>query len=104
MIEILVMYPNRKGMRFDETYYLKEHADLVKRLLRPYGLNYIRVARGSDAMSPYHVVAYLGIDSLDSFKAAIDAIGSTLFEDIPRFTDVEPLIQVSQVLWEQKIG
>ncbi len=104
MIEILVMYPNRDGMQFDENYYLKEHAGLVKRLLRPYGLKYMRVARGSDATSPYHVVTYLGLDSLESFKAAIDAIGSTLFEDIPRFTDVEPLIQVSQVVWEQRLS
>ncbi|MCE9683359.1 EthD family reductase [Halomonas alkalisoli] len=104
MIEVLVMYANRDGMRFDDTYYFKEHADLVKRLLQSYGLNYIRIARGTDAKSPYYAVTYLGIDSLVSFKAAIDAIGSTLFEDIPRFTDVEPLIQVSQVVWEKELG
>ena len=104
MIEVLVMYANRDGMRFDDDYFLKKHVELAKRLLRPYGLNYMRVARGSDAMSPYHVVTYLGLDSLESFKAAIDAIGSTLFEDIPRFTDVEPLIQVSQVVWEQRLS
>ncbi|WP_181869958.1 EthD family reductase [Halomonas sp. DQ26W] len=104
MIEVLVMYANRDGMHFDDAYYLKEHAELIKELLQSYGLNYMRFARGSDSMSPYHAVTYLGIDSLDSFKAAIDAIGNRLFEDIPRFTDVEPLIQVSQVVWEQKIG
>ncbi|MBD3895686.1 EthD family reductase [Halomonas sp. ML-15] len=104
MLEVLVMYPNRDGMRFDVAYYLKEHADLVTRLLQGYGLNYIRIARGTDAMSPYHAVTCLGLDSLESFESAIEAIGATLFEDIPRFTDVEPLVQVSYVVCEQQVS
>lgn len=98
MIDVLVMYPNRDGMRFDDGYYLGEHAALVARLLDGYGMRFMRVAKGSDTGSPYYIVTHLGFDSLEGFQTAIDAVGSTIFEDIPRFTDVEPLIQVGHVL------
>ncbi|MFY0992078.1 EthD family reductase [Halomonas sp. C05BenzN] len=101
MIEVLVMYPNRDGMRFDDDYYLGEHAALVKRLLQGYGLKFMRVDQGSDPKSPYCFVTHLGFEFLGAFQSAIDAVGSTLFEDIPRFTDTEPLIQVSHVVTEQ---
>ena len=43
MIEVLVMYANRDGMHFDDDYFLQEHVELAKRLLRPFGLNYLRI-------------------------------------------------------------
>ncbi|SDL37263.1 conserved hypothetical protein [Franzmannia pantelleriensis] len=104
MIDVLLMYSNSNGMRFDYTYYLKEHASLLSHLLQPYGLNYICLSTGSDTASPFHAVTHLGMASLETFESAIDEIGSTFFEDIPRFTDVEPVIQVGNVVWERKMS
>ncbi|EPC01148.1 hypothetical protein L861_11275 [Litchfieldella anticariensis FP35 = DSM 16096] len=96
MIDILVMYPNRDGMTFDEGYYLNHHIPLAMRLLDDYGLKFIRVAKGAEHDSPFYLVTYMGFETKEVFNKAIDEVGSEIFEDISKFTNVEPLIQVGE--------
>ncbi|MFC3284922.1 EthD family reductase [Litchfieldella rifensis] len=98
MIDIMVMYPNRNEMKFDESYYFNHHAPLVASLLRDYGLMYIQVAKGIERDSPFFLVTHLGFEDEKEFNKAIDDVGSQIFEDIPRFTNVEPLIQLGKLM------
>ncbi|GGX86560.1 hypothetical protein GCM10007160_12370 [Litchfieldella qijiaojingensis] len=103
MIDILVMYPNRDGMTFDEDYYLDHHTPLVARLLGDYGLKFIRVVKGIERDSPFFLVTHIGFEAKEEFNKAIDEVGNELFEDIPRFTDVEPLIQIGELMVNDRI-
>lgn len=98
MIDILVIYPNRDGMSFDESYYFNHHMPLVGRLLDSYGLKYMRVAKGVERDSPFFLVTHLGFEAKETFNKAIDEVGNRIFEDIPRFTNVEPLIQMGELM------
>lgn len=97
MMIISVLYPVTSGDTFDMDYYLNSHVPLVKRLLEPMGLRETRIlSAGSDAAYP--VIAELSFDDLDSLNAALAAHGPETQADIPNFTDVTPIIQISEVM------
>jgi uncharacterized protein (TIGR02118 family) len=94
---VSVMYQIGSANRFDLDYYLKTHMPLVSSLWQPMGLKEARVLHGTGSPgggpAAFHVIALLDFDSLDQFKAAVDAHGAAIFGDIPNFTDVQPAIQ-----------
>ena len=102
MIVVSVMYPATDGSRFDEAYYLEHHAALLHRLWDGMGLREARFLKGMSAPGggapPYQVLALLTFESADAFKAASRAHGAEIFADIPKFTDVQPLVQINAVM------
>ncbi|WP_227369983.1 EthD family reductase [Halomonas sp. M20] len=98
MLDILVMYPNSDEVRFDDTYYFDKHASLIISLLEPLGLKYLRIAKGIDQDAPYYLVAHLGFESQETFQKAIEEAGDRIFDDISNFTNIDPLIQVGEVV------
>ncbi|MDI4636788.1 MULTISPECIES: EthD family reductase [Halomonadaceae] len=98
MIDVMVAYPNQKDLTFDDNYYVESHIPLVEAQLGRHGLRYARIHRGADASSPYYLIAHLGFDSSQAFEAAFDAVGQKLMDDVPHFTNTEPVLQVSEVI------
>ncbi|WIX32606.1 EthD family reductase [Salinicola sp. JS01] len=98
MIDVMVAYSNQDDLTFDDRYYLEQHVPMVKNLLGKHGLCYVRVHRGTDTSSPYYLIAHLGFDSPEAFETAFDIVGQQLMDDIPNFTDVEPLLQINEVV------
>lgn len=97
MMIISVLYPVTADNTFNLDYYLTSHVPLVKRLLEPMGLRETRVlSAGPEAAFP--VIAELSFDDLDSLNAALAAHGPETQADIPNFTDVIPVIQISEVV------
>jgi uncharacterized protein (TIGR02118 family) len=96
MMIISVLYPVTPDTTFDMDYYLTSHVPLVRRLLEPMGLRDTRVLTSAPD-SPYPVIAELTFDDLDSLNAALAAHGAETQDDIPNFTNVTPLIQISEV-------
>ena len=100
MIKLSVLYPNREGARFDSDYYLKSHMPFVARLLGPL-MKRGAVDRGldtPDGPAPYLYVAHLFFESMDDFQTAMDRHGAALQADIPNYTDIQPVIQLSEVV------
>jgi uncharacterized protein (TIGR02118 family) len=102
MFKVSVMYPNGAGAKFDHQYYRTTHMDLVHRHLSPFGLVRTEVEKGisggADAPAPYIAIGSLYFDSPDGYSRGIAAVGSILRGDIPNFTNVTPIRQVSEVL------
>ena len=101
MIKLSVMYPEQPGKKFDFAYYQDKHFDLVR---RTWGglVKDVYVTRGLAGGAPgtpptYRVMAHISFASMDDLQQAI-AKGSALFADIPNFTDIQPVVQVSEVL------
>ncbi len=102
-ITITVMYPNDPGSKFDMDYYLGTHVPLVGKHWSDKGLNGVKLIKGMatpdpDTPPPYQVVATLDFDSLEAFQGAVAAAGAEVMGDIPNFTDVSPIIQISDNL------
>jgi uncharacterized protein (TIGR02118 family) len=100
MIRMSVLYPNRPGARFDFDYYLDRHIPMVQRLLTPLGTVGVEVDRGvgggAGLEAPFVGVAHLLFSSLDAMGQAMAKHQAEIVADIPRYTDIEPQIQISE--------
>jgi uncharacterized protein (TIGR02118 family) len=102
MYKVSVMYPNQAGARFDLHYYQTTHMDLVKQHLKPFGLVKTDVDRGisggGDQPAPYICIGNLYFESQDGYDRGIADAGPILRGDIPNFTDINPVRQISEIL------
>lgn len=101
MIKVTVMYPNQPGVRFDMTYYCSKHVPMVRQLLGTALLS-VAVEEGIAGMTPdapatYVALGHMGFESVDAFTTALAPHAAQIFADIPKYTNSQPIIQVSQV-------
>jgi uncharacterized protein (TIGR02118 family) len=92
------MYPSREGMRFDFDYYMSQHIPMVARLLG----TTIEVTKGigtpTGTPAPVLYAARIRVRSLDEYQAAMTQHGAQIIGDIPNYTDVQPNVQVDEIL------
>ena len=100
---VTIVYPNKQGAKFDWDYYLKKHTPMWAKLL---GENKIEIRKGVGTHngSPVHFICLLRIwvDDVDAFMTLMKEKGHHIIEDIPHYTNVEPVIQFDDVLVEGK--
>lgn len=101
MYRVNVIYPAREGARFDMDYYVQKHVALVKTLMSEYGLGAVRVDGGIAGIAPpgaasFICVASFEFDSVERAQAGLAAHGSTIFGDLPNFSDIQPVLQFSE--------
>jgi uncharacterized protein (TIGR02118 family) len=104
MIKISILYPNNEAARFDMRYYTDTHMPMSIALLGAHsGYRGVTVERGLEGALPGTDVAYVAMchflfDSVADFAAAFAPHAEALQGDIPKYTDIKPIIQVSEVL------
>jgi uncharacterized protein (TIGR02118 family) len=95
------MYPNQESVKFDFDYYRTKHMELVKKLLKPFGLIKTEVDRGISGggklSAPYVCIGHLYFDSPDGYDRGVAEKGSIIRGDIPNFTNVTPIRQISEI-------
>ncbi|MGA7293203.1 MAG: EthD family reductase [Terriglobales bacterium] len=101
MVKVSVFYPNREGTKFDMTYYLDQHITMVRRLLGS-ALKGVSVEHGISgeapgSPAPYVTTCHLLFDSVQSFQASFAPYAQEIMQDIPKYTNSEPLIQIGEV-------
>ena len=101
MIKVTVLYPNGEGNKFDMGYYLNTHMPMVRKLLGP-ALKGMAVEQGlaggtPGSPAPYLAVGQLLFDSVAAFQAAFGPHAQTIGNDVSNYTNVQPVIQVSEV-------
>jgi len=95
------MYPNQQGTTFDTKYYRNRHIPMVRQLLGA-ALDDVTVEEGIAGLEPgsappYLVVAHLLFDSLEAFQASIAPHAQAIMSDIPKYTNAQPTIQISEM-------
>jgi uncharacterized protein (TIGR02118 family) len=105
MILVSVMYPGGENASFDESYYLGTHIPLLRKRWTPMGLEEVHLVKGTGTLDgsppPYRVMALLRFRSLQDFRAAAGAHGAEIFADIPKFTSVQPILQINEPLGQK---
>jgi uncharacterized protein (TIGR02118 family) len=93
------MYPNQPGNTFDMEYYCNTHMPMAQRLLGATGFSVDAGLAGGTpgAPAPYIAIGYLLFDSLDVFQRNAAINGAELMADIPNYTNVSPVLQISEV-------
>jgi uncharacterized protein (TIGR02118 family) len=101
MIKVSVLYPNQVGARFDLEYYAGKHIPMVREKLGS-SCKDLSFDQGISGVAPdsapaYVVIAHALFDSVPSFRAAFGPHAQAILADIPKYTDIQPVIQVSEV-------
>lgn len=101
MLRVCALYPTTDTSRFDGAYYVDRHAPFARELLAPHGLIDLRVTIGIAALdggpAPFAAISELVFASRAAFDAAMQACGTALFADAPHYTDIAPVLQVSEL-------
>jgi uncharacterized protein (TIGR02118 family) len=99
MIRVAVLYPSSSGSTFDVNYYKNTHMKMVLEKLIPLGLLGCEVDAGiagmDDAPPPYAAIGYMFFETLEAFQAGFARVGDELIADVPNYTNIEPVIQIS---------
>ena len=101
MIKVSVLYPNRPGAKFDMTYYCEKHIPMVQQKLGA-ACKRVAVEHGTAGMAPgsppaFIAMGHLYCDSVAAFQTAFAPHAQAIMADIPNYTDIEPMIQISEV-------
>lgn len=108
MTKISILYPNHKTSRFDMDYYIGTHMPLSIDLLKKHpGFRGVSVERGVAGVEPGADAAYVAMchfvfASVQDFLAAFMPHAAMLQGDIPKYTDIKPVIQISEILLSQQ--
>ena len=102
MIKVSVMYPNQPGARFDHDYYRDRHMPMVKARMGEH-CRFYTVDRGMAGGAPGEPAAYVCVgnlycDSVESFQAGMGPHMQEIMGDIPNYTNLRPVIQISEVV------
>ena len=102
MIKVSVLYPQKAGARFDMDYYCDSHMPLVQSKLKP-ALKGIAVDKGLAGGAPgappsYVAMCHLWFESAAAFERAFEPAAAAITSDIPNYTDIEPIVQISEVM------
>src|SRR5499427_8663938 len=104
LIKVSVMYPNKPGVRFDHEYYRAKHLPLIKSRMGA-ALKYYTIDKGladRDGRPPgaYVAMCHLLCDSVAEYKSSFGPHAQEIDGDIRNFTDVTPIVQISEVVVE----
>lgn len=101
MIKVSVMYPHQAEARFDHAYYREKHMPMVAGLLgeacRGWGVDEGVSGGAPGVPAPYLCIGHLLFDSVEAFQTAFRPHFKAIMADVPNYTDVAPVTQVSEV-------
>ena len=101
---VTIVYPNKDGATFNFAYYLNQHMPMAAKLLG----NKLEVRKGvaspTGDRAPYVCACTIRINSLDEFVATMTKEGAALIADIPNFTNIEPVVQIEEIVLDMAIS
>ena len=106
LIRLNIFYPNQEGGRFDLEYYLNTHMPMAIEKLGP-SLMGVSIEHGVSGVLPgtqaaYVVMCNYTFDSAEAFLAAFMPHAQVLQGDMPNYTDIEPVMQFSEIKLSQE--
>lgn len=101
MIKMTIFYPNAEDATFNMDYYINNHmamaADLMGDNLKAMMIDKGLSGGAPDSPSPYVAVGYFYFESMEAFQNAMGPISDKLKADVPNYTNIQPVIQFSEV-------
>jgi uncharacterized protein (TIGR02118 family) len=102
LTKVSVIYPGGEGKTFDWNYYVSKHIPMVKTALGD-SVKAISVEKGisgrtPDSPAPYVAMFHMYFESIGAYQRALAPHGEKIRNDIPNYTNIQPIIQISEVL------
>jgi uncharacterized protein (TIGR02118 family) len=101
VVKISVMYPYSAGARFDHDYYRDRHVPFVLECMGPACKSH-SIDKGLSGGRPgtpplYAAACHVVCDSVEAFDMAFGPRAREIAADTPNYTDIKPVMQVSEV-------
>lgn len=102
MIKVSVLYPNAEGKNFDIDYYCNTHLPLVGELLGD-ALKGATAEKGlgggtPGSEAPFACTGNMYFDKIEDFQNSFGPNAEKIMGDLPNFTNIEPVVQISEVV------
>jgi len=102
LIKVSFLYPEPKDKTFDMEYYIHKHIPIVLGLLGD-KVKLGAIERGLSGSKPgsaasFVVMAHLYFNSIQAFEESYHPNEAEILKDMANYTDIEPIIQVSEVV------
>lgn len=101
-IKISVLYPAGEGKHFNMNYYSNNHVSLLKDLLGD-AIKGASIEKGLAGGAPgdgapFEAMGNLYFESMESFQSSFGPNAEKIMADLPNFTNIEPVVQISEVV------
>lgn len=101
MFKVAILYPNEEGKSFDMDYYEKTHMPMVAALLGD-NLKFYEIDKGVAGRTPndklpFVAVGYFYIQNVADYGKAIAENREVVLNDIKKYTDIQPIINISEI-------
>lgn len=102
LVKVTILYPNEEGKTFDMDYYSNKHMPMVASLLGD-SLKLLEIDKGlsgrtPDEPIPFLAIGYLYFDTLSAYQNSFGPNAEQIVGDIPNYTNIQPVLQISEVL------
>ena len=101
MFKVAILYPNGEGKTFDMNYYEHKHMPMVAgflgKNLKFYEIDNGIAGRTPNDKVPYLAVGYFYIKDVAEYNKAIGQNIDTIISDFKNYTNIQPVIQISEV-------
>ena len=101
-IKVSVLYPSGEGKHFDMNYYSNNHVALLGKLLGDaiIGASVENGLGGAapGVKAPFVAMGNLYFENMESFQNSFGPHAQTIMEDVPNYTNIEPIVQISEVI------
>lgn len=102
MVKVTILYPNGEGKKFDMNYYSKTHMPLMQTLfgkgMKGYAFDKGIASGAPDTPLPYVTIGYLYFEKVEDFQEGMKVHGKEVLADIPKYTNITPVVQISEVI------
>lgn len=102
LIKLTLLYPNGEGKTFDWDYYTNKHYPLLKKYFG-HSMKSLSLDKGESSgipntPVPYLAIAYLYFENVEDFQEVMKKNGAEIMADIPKYTNINPVVQISKVV------
>ncbi|MEM6892365.1 MAG: EthD family reductase [Bacteroidota bacterium] len=101
MIKVAIMYPKGEDSTFDMDYYANKHmpmaAELYGDALKAMVIDKCLGGGAPNSPPTYMAVGYFYFEDMATFQEEMGKHSPTLRADVPNYTNVKPVLMVSQV-------
>ena len=101
MVKVSILYPNGEGKTFDMDYYTQKHMPMMANIFGD-SLKLLTIEKGTgsgipDTPTPFLAIGCFYFDKLSTYQNAVRANLDKIRADIPKYTNIQPVIQISEV-------
>ena len=105
MIKVSVLYPYSENSHFDIDYYVNTHAPMASKkigsALKGFAIEHGSCGREPGSSPTYIAMGHMYYDSIEDFQTAYGSHAEVIRRDIPNYTDITPILQISDVRYSK---